>query len=477
MAYPEVVRVFATTQDPDFDCPWQARTPTRSTGSGVVIGPDEILTGAHVVANATFLQVQKLSNPDKAVARVKAVCHDCDLALLEIVEPREFLHDVTPAEIGDMPRLRDKVSVVGYPVGGEEISITEGVVSRIEVQRYSHSQRHMLAVTVDAAINAGNSGGPVFGDGRVVGIAFQKLTGADNIGEMVPPPVIRTFLDGIKHGRRPEVPALGVTSQNLENPLLRKQVGLRPEESGVLVVAVDYGGSAWGTIQERDVLLEIEGHPIANNGTVQYHGRHRTRYDVVLGDHYVGDKLPVRLLRGGERITLELDLKPWTPLVVRSQYDQQPAYFVYAGLVFQTLTRDFLGTWDKWWNKAPKEFLYYYYSGLRTPERREVVILTQILADEINVGYAHLYNEGIVGVNGATPRDLEDFVRRVVESEGLVEIKTASNGVIMFDATEVRAATPRILERYHIPRDRSRGLPETPPPPALVTPLAAVRAK
>src|SRR5688572_26946975 len=133
MAYPEVVRVFATTQDPDFDSPWQARTPTRSTGSGVVIGPEEILTGAHVVANATFLQVQKLSNPNKAVARVRAVCHDCDLALLEIVEPRDFLRDITPAEIGDMPRLRDKVSVVGYPVGGEEISITEGVVSRIEV--------------------------------------------------------------------------------------------------------------------------------------------------------------------------------------------------------------------------------------------------------------------------------------------------------------------------------------------------------
>ena len=55
MAYPEVVRVFATTQDPDHDSPWQTRSPSSSTGSGVVIAGGAILTGAHVVANATFL--------------------------------------------------------------------------------------------------------------------------------------------------------------------------------------------------------------------------------------------------------------------------------------------------------------------------------------------------------------------------------------------------------------------------------------
>src|SRR4029079_12082728 len=66
-SYPAVIRVFATSQDPDFDGPWQARTPSNSTGWAVVIGPSLLLTGAHVVANATFLQVQKPSQPDKAI--------------------------------------------------------------------------------------------------------------------------------------------------------------------------------------------------------------------------------------------------------------------------------------------------------------------------------------------------------------------------------------------------------------------------
>ena len=100
MAYPEVIRVFATSQDPDFDGPWQARTPSNSTGSAVVIGPGLLLTGAHVVANATFLQVQKPSQPDKAIAQVRAVSHDCDLALLQVVEPADFLDDIEPAKLG-----------------------------------------------------------------------------------------------------------------------------------------------------------------------------------------------------------------------------------------------------------------------------------------------------------------------------------------------------------------------------------------
>jgi S1-C subfamily serine protease len=457
MSHPQVVRVFATTQAPDYDCPWQVRPPERGTGSGVVIAGGKILTGAHVVANATFVQVQKPSDPDKAVARVQAVCHDADLALLEVVD-RDFLGDMKPAEIGELPALRDKVSVVGFPIGGEEISITEGVVSRIEVQRYHHSQRHLLAVTVDAAINQGNSGGPVFRRGKVAGIAFQKLSGADNIGEMVPAPVIRTFLEGVGAGKQPAVPGLGIITQSLENPLLRRQMGLGEHDSGILVVSVDYGSSAWGVLEPRDVLLAVAGLRIANNGTIQYQERYRTRYDVLLGHYYVGDQLDVTVMRGGRRMDMSLTLQPMRYLVPRSQYDVQPTYFIYGGLVFQPLTRDFLATWSKWWNKAPKEFLHHYYAGARTLERQEVVVLSQVLSDEINVGYDDLFNESVVAINGVMPRDMADFVGRLESSQGMIEIATSGPGVIVFDAAATRSVSAQVLARYHIVADRSPNL-------------------
>ncbi|HLL25729.1 MAG TPA: PDZ domain-containing protein, partial [Kofleriaceae bacterium] len=265
-------------------------------------------------------------------------------------------------------------------------------------------------------------------------------------------------------------PAFGITTQNLENPLLRKQLGLNPSERGVVVLHVDYSGSADGILQPRDVITSIDGLPIANNGTVQYMGNYRTRYDVVLGHRYIGDRIELGIKRGGLARNVTLELKPWAPLVPRSRYDQPPAYFVYGGLVFQTLTRDYLTTWDKWWNKAPKEFLNYYYLGFRSAEQHEVVILTQVLADEINVGYGHLYNEAVAKLDGVTPRDMEDFVARLSAARGVIEIQTTSGGVIMLDADEVRKATPRILTRYHIPRDRTPGLPGAAP---MTPPLRA----
>lgn len=453
-SYGAVVRVYATTQEPDCDNPWQASTPSSSTGSGVVIGPDRILTGAHVVAHATFLQVQKISDPDKVVARIEAVCHDCDLALLRVDDPH-FTKGIAPAELGELPELRDKVQVAGYPLGGEEISITEGVVSRVEIQRYSHSRRHLLAVTVDAAINPGNSGGPVFKDDRVVGIAFQKLSGADNIGELVPASLLRRFLDGVKAGRDPAVPGLGIVTQDLDNPMLRTHAGLKSGETGVLVIAVEEGNSAWSVLQPGDALLAIDGVPIAHNGTIVYRQQYRTRFSAALGDYHVGDTVSARVLRGGVRLDLDVKLEPLRRLVPRSTYEVGSTFFVWGGLVFQRLTRDYLATWNEWWHRAPQELLHHYYSGVRSETRREVVVLTQVLADDVNVGYASFHNETVASVNGRVPVDMADFVASVEAASGLVDIRMASHGRMVLDVAQVAEANARILARYHVTRDRS----------------------
>lgn len=91
-----------------------------------------------------------------------AVAHECDLALLS-VEDESFFNDLKPLDImSDLPQLQDPVLVLGYPEGGDTVSFTQGVVSRIEVLSYVHSYNDLLALQIDAAINPGNSGGPVF---------------------------------------------------------------------------------------------------------------------------------------------------------------------------------------------------------------------------------------------------------------------------------------------------------------------------
>lgn len=449
-----VVRIFAATQEPDYDNPWQTATPSSGTGSGVVIGPGRVLTGAHVVANGTFIQVRTNTSPDKFPARALGVCHDADLALLQVDDPA-FMDGVELAELGELPARGDKVSVVGFPVGGQELSVTEGVVSRIEIQRYTHSDRRLLAVTVDAAINNGNSGGPVFFGESVVGIAFQSLDDAENIGEMVPVSIIRRFVEAVHDDRPVDIPTLGFRWQSLENPTLRRSLGLGPRDSGVLVRRVEVGGSSDGLLRPGDAVLSIDGQPIANNGTIQYLGKHRTSHRVVVSDHHVGEELPVEVWRDGARHRLTMTLRRAVSLVEPRRYDTRPRYFVYAGLVFQPLSVDFLQTWSEWWNTSPKEFLYHLYFGHPTKERREVVALTRVLADEINVGYERRYYESVVSIDGQTPRDLADFVRRVDSATGTITLEMSSGCLVVLDVDAAKQAHARVLERYHVPRDRS----------------------
>jgi S1-C subfamily serine protease len=453
MSFPQVVKIYATTQAPNFDCPWQADSPSASTGSGVIIAPGLILTGAHVVSHATFLQVQKYSDANQELAKLHAVCHEADLALLSV--DKSFTKGVKPASIGELPELGDTVSVVGFPVGGEEVSITEGVISRIEVQQYEHSKRRLLAATVDAAINEGNSGGPVFMDDEVVGIAFQTLKDAENIGEIVPPPLIRHFLEGTKADRQPEIPGLGIGIQNLENPLQRKTLGMKKNDTGVLITQVEYGNSAWGVLKPGDTLLALGGQTIANNGTIRYRDLFRTKLDVALCDYYVGDTLKLKVLRDGKKLSLKVELMPWSPLVPRSQYDLKPQYLISGGLVFQSLTRHYLETWEDWWEKAPNQLLNEYYNGTKSKSRREVVVLTQVLADELNLGYDSLDNQIVKKIEGKLVSDLAGMAKVMAKAKETMTIELTDGCTIVLDAQKAKSDSPLILERYQISKETS----------------------
>lgn len=156
-----LVKVFACHAKPLFNQPWAMRPPQKSTSSGFLIAGRLIITNAHSVAYQTLVQVRKHGCAEKVTARVVAVANDCDIAVLTVDDP-SFWKDTTTLEFEALPQLHDEVIVVGYPVGGEQLSVTSGVVSRIDFGVYSFSTREHLVLQTDSAINAGNSGGPCF---------------------------------------------------------------------------------------------------------------------------------------------------------------------------------------------------------------------------------------------------------------------------------------------------------------------------
>src|SRR5439155_22856360 len=116
----------------------------------------------------------------------------------------------------------------GYAAGGVQITYTRGVVSRTELQTCAHSgNRSFVTVQTDAAIEPGNSGGPVVQDDQVVGVAFQGIPRLENPGFFIPPPVIQHFLKDIEDGRYGGFPMAGVRGVPLQNPAYRRYLKIR----------------------------------------------------------------------------------------------------------------------------------------------------------------------------------------------------------------------------------------------------------
>ena len=226
--YKSVLRIEVATQVPDYETPWNSGRFSGGIGTGFLIGKNKILTNAHVVSNGRRVLVTVYGSPKKYPAKVEYIAHDCDLALLSVEDFKDF-ESFPTFEFGDVPSLESQVRVIGYPVGGDRLSVTRGVVSRIDFQPYSHSRADShLVVQIDAAINPGNSGGPVVQDDKVVGVAFQGLRQADNTGYIIPTPVIRRFLKDIEDGKYDHYADLGVSEFPASQP--RHAQGARPAE-------------------------------------------------------------------------------------------------------------------------------------------------------------------------------------------------------------------------------------------------------
>ena len=172
-----MVKIYSVQIEPYYYDPWSMNRPTFSSGSGCVIEGRRILTNAHIVSDQSFIQVRRHGDAAKYTARVVAVSHAADLALIT-VEDETFFKNIVPLKLGDLPEVQQEVTVYGFPQGGDTLSITKGVISRIEHDAYAHSSIELLAVQIDAAINSGNSGGPVLVGNRVSGVvAVHRVAG------------------------------------------------------------------------------------------------------------------------------------------------------------------------------------------------------------------------------------------------------------------------------------------------------------
>ncbi|MEO1930666.1 MAG: S1C family serine protease, partial [Pseudohongiella sp.] len=285
-----VIKIYTTQAAPDYFTPWRLLTPRQSSGSGSVITGNRILTNAHVVANASYVQAQKHNDPRRYQARVVFISHEADLALITVDEVG-FFSDLKALAIGDLPDPLQEVSVYGYPIGGKSLSITKGILSRVEQQIYAHAGAYLLAGQIDAAINPGNSGGPVIVDQQIVGVVMQANSGgrAENLGYFVPPSIIQHVLIDSEDGAHDGFPDLGFRTQTLDSPSAKAAYGLEPHQDGVLVIKVFKDSPAEAILQENDVILKIDEFEIADDGSIKLSEDLLTDYKHAIDLHHIDD--------------------------------------------------------------------------------------------------------------------------------------------------------------------------------------------
>ncbi|CAN4093133.1 unnamed protein product [Withania somnifera] len=441
-----VVKVFCTHTAPDYSLPWQKQRQFASTGSAFMIGDGKLLTNAHCVEHGTQVKVKRRGDDTKYVAKVLARGVECDIALLT-VENKDFWKGAEPLRFGHLPHLQDAVTVVGYPLGGDTISVTKGVVSRVEVTSYAHGS---------------SDGGPAFNDdGDCIGVAFQVFRSdeVENIGYVIPTTVVSHFLEDYeRNGKYSGFPCLGVLLQKLENPALRACLRV-PSNEGVLVRKIEPTSDVSNVLKEGDVIVSFDGVRVGCEGTVPFRSSERIAFRYLISQKFTGDVAELGIIRAGELLKVQAVLKPRVHLVPYHIEGGQPSYLIVAGLVFTPLSEplieeeceDTIGL--KLLTKAR-------YSSAKF-EGEQIVILSQVLANEVNIGYEDLSNEQILKLNGTRIRNIHHLAHLVDScKDKYLVFEFEDNFLVVLEREAASSASSSILKDYGIPAERSSDLLE-----------------
>jgi S1-C subfamily serine protease len=452
-----VVLIRSVSQDFDYVTPWKQMSMGQGTGSGFVIEGNRILTNAHNISNYKYIEVKKQNIATRYPAKVEFVAHDCDLAVLTVLDG-SFFSDTVPLVIGDIPKLNTTVLTYGFPLGGRDISITKGVVSRIQMDSYVHTRADShLVIQTDAAINPGNSGGPVIQDGKVVGVAFQGLKIAENIGYMIPTTVIRHFLDDIKDEQYHGFGSIGFTfSMALHNKSYAEYLKVPSGQQGVIITDVVMNSSIENLVKHNDVLVKVDDYPVDNDGMIEIYGLSIHMSEVV-EQKQIGETVNIEFYRDGQlnKVTAKVALNR-PVLAYWRLYDKPPKYYVYAGLTFVSLSRNFLENWgDTWLGSVPFYLRYLFFDSdyLNSDrQRKEYIVLSEILPDDVNAYCSGFLNSVVESINNRPIRSVEDVRDAFNANTGrFCTIKFMGSPTdLILDNEKAKKQNPEILKKYNV---------------------------
>ena len=441
-----VVKIFTTSRLPNLTQPWTRQSPSDATGSGVVIEGNRILTNAHVVNYGQRILVQPHQSSEKYEADVIAIARGIDLAILEL-EDESFFESHPPAELSaELPRIGSMVHAIGYPMGGDALSVTAGILSRIEYTDYNQGTLG-LRMQVDTPLNPGNSGGPVFVDNKVVGIVFSGIPSAENIGYVIPTDEIEMFLADVEDGSYEGNPRVFAHLQTAENPAIRKKLGLESDDSGLIVTTADEDSAlkAW------DVIVAIGDHDIDNRGMVAVDGGFRLHFGYYVPKLAKDGNVPITIIRDGKKEQIDLPVMAKLDSLQKTLDGAYPSYLIYGPMVF---TPSYAELAQAAARAAPllaasgNPIIARLGDEVAFEGEQLVVLPSPFFPHRVTRGYDLGVVPVLESVNGVKVKNLTHLAELLRDAEGeFIEFKFAgtTNETLVFDREQLEESTEDVL--------------------------------
>ena len=456
-----VVKVFATVSRPDVTRPWSKTAPLEVSGSGVVIEGKRILTNAHVVAYASQVQVQGNQSGDKVAATVVAVAPGIDLAVLKLGDESFFTGRPPLPRASSLPQIKDAVLVYGFPAGGASLSITKGIVSRIEFVSYNFPTSG-LRIQIDAAINPGNSGGPAISSDKMIGLAFSHLRNAENIGYIIPNEEVELCLADVSDadGRYDGKPGMYDSMQTLENPALRGALKLDASVRGMVVHRPDDDSASY-PLRQWDVITRIANTPVDDEGMITLRPNLRIAFAYLIQKSAQNGAVPLTVVRAGKSEQIRLPVSAQRPMLIEPLRGNYPSYFILGPVVFSRASIDALQLIQSHGQAALGNPMVARLGEKPGPDREDLVLIpSPLFPHELSKGYSDPTGEIVKSVNGTPVRSLAHLVAllRDLKDEYLtLDFDNRLSEALVFPRAQLIAATEPILTDNGV---RAQGSPD-----------------
>jgi S1-C subfamily serine protease len=445
-----VVKIYSSLRGPDLTKPWQKQTSQEATGTGIVIEGKRILTNAHVVSYASQVFVEPNQSGEKLAATVEFSAPGIDLAVLKLEDETFFDKRAPLPRAEKLPEIKESVTVYGYPTGGSSLSITKGIVSRIEFVSYGvHTQG--LRIQIDAAVNPGNSGGPAMVDDKMIGLTFSGVRGADNIGYIIPTEEVDLFLKNISDGKYEYKPMISDQLQTLENEALRQKLGFQKKSIGVVVHEPSSSDPAY-PLKKWDVITKIGDHEVDNVFMTKIRDNLRVNFFYFIQTLAKDGKVPLTVVRDGKELAIELPVTVKVDELFLPLQGRYPSYFIYGPLVFSAASSEFVAGIDR----ASLPYFAAIGSPLAIrrgdkkafPDEELVVISSPMFPHRIGKGYGNPIAKVVKEVNGVKIKNLKHLVETLRDTKDkyiIIIFDDRSSETFVFDRQEILKATDEIL--------------------------------